>query len=242
MLRSQDRKWLSMLRQKRFQFQLCLCNRCPAWKHGGVQHSQNVDDQRSVVACGLSKLKRIDSVNVIYNCWFSMSVSRWINTDFSPLMQEAFVEQRNDHHDDPFMPQQALWCGLATNSRLWARCRGLDYLRKGWMMVNVKQSSIFQHRDLTVLHVLSQMIFVSLQRHSIQLPTEAYCAHCCNCCMSVIMDVPDLQNTSNSGYPVTLRISVYIIYIYIHIAVSEEIRPRRTKRYLGSGSLQSSSE
>lgn len=64
MLRSQDRKWLSMLRQKRFQFQLCLCNRCPAWKHGGVQQSQKVDDQRSVVACGLSELKRIDSVNV----------------------------------------------------------------------------------------------------------------------------------------------------------------------------------
>lgn len=66
------------------------------------------------------------------------NVSRWINTDFSPFMQEAFVEQWNDDNDDPFKPQQALWCGLATNSRLWARCRELDYLRKGWMMVNVR--------------------------------------------------------------------------------------------------------
>ena len=103
-----------------------------------VFNSQKVDDQRSVVACGLSELKRIDSVNVYILLVFN--VSRWINTDFSPLMQEAFVEQWNDDNDDPFTfkPQQALWCGLATNSRLWARCRELDYLRKGWMMVNVR--------------------------------------------------------------------------------------------------------
>lgn len=65
---------------------------------------------------------------------------------------------------------------------------------------------------MSVLHVLSQMIFVSLQPHSIQLLTEAYCAHCCNCCMSVRMDAPDLQNTSNSGYPENIGI-YYIKYL-----------------------------
>ena len=131
MLRSQDRKWLSMLRQKRFQFQLCLCNRCPAWKHGGVQHSQNVDDQRSVVACGLSELKRIDSVNVYIAGFQCFPLNQyWLQ----PLDARSICgtkKWRPWWH--PFKPQQALWCGLATNSRLWARCRELDYLRKGWM-------------------------------------------------------------------------------------------------------------
>ncbi len=205
MLRSQDRKWLSMLHQKRFQFQLCLCNHCPAWKHGVGFAQLNAAKKLMIQgpACGLSYLNWfsqydliISNLILIFNSCFQcfplfqyrlrpLGTTEWYRVEHgnagkaketgSSRSRRSAVEVRIGHS------------GQGTGSWITSACQAVFSIQT-WPFC------MFSHKWF---------------KPATRFNPTAFCAHCCNCCMSVqsaTMNVPDLQNSSNNDILYALRI------------------------------------